>query len=122
MTPTKKPGPSLLASHWALDPSIVYLNHGSFGATPARVLEAQNAIRARMESEAVRFFVEDAGRWKLVGELAVDAITPSATLEAFTDRWIPLGGIMTLSAGARIGASMHNANEGMVAHIEGGHY
>lgn len=59
MAPTAKPDPSPLASHWALDPSVVYLNHGSFGATPTRVLEAQIAFRTRMESEAVRFFVEE---------------------------------------------------------------
>lgn len=59
MTLIAKPGPSSLASHWSLDPGIVYLNHGSFGATPTRVLEAQTALRARMESEAVRFFVEE---------------------------------------------------------------
>lgn len=59
MSQPAKPAPSQLASHWSLDSSIVYLNHGSFGATPTRVLEAQSALRARMESEAVRFFVEE---------------------------------------------------------------
>lgn len=59
MTQVAKPAPSALASHWSLDPGIVYLNHGSFGATPRRVLEAQSLLRARMESEAVRFFVEE---------------------------------------------------------------
>jgi isopenicillin-N epimerase len=59
MTSIAKPAPSSLASHWSLDPSIVYLNHGSFGASPTRVLEAQSALRTGMESEAVRFFVEE---------------------------------------------------------------
>jgi isopenicillin-N epimerase len=53
------PRPSALASHWGLDPQTVYLNHGSFGATPTRVLGAQHAWRARLEQDAVRFFVED---------------------------------------------------------------
>lgn len=48
-----------LASHWTHDPSIVYLNHGSFGGCPRTVLAAQDAIRARMEAEPVRFFVEE---------------------------------------------------------------
>ncbi len=52
------PIPSPLARHWSLDPGVVYLNHGSFGATPTAVLAAQQGYRDRMEREAVRFFVE----------------------------------------------------------------
>ena len=48
--------PSPLASLWGLDPGITFLNHGSFGATPLSVLEAQAALRTRLESEPVRFF------------------------------------------------------------------
>ena len=40
---------------WILDPDIDFLNHGSFGATPVPVLEAQTEIRRQMESEPVRF-------------------------------------------------------------------
>lgn len=46
-------------SHWTLDPSITFLNHGSFGATPKPVLEKQNLIRAQMEREPVRFFARE---------------------------------------------------------------
>jgi isopenicillin-N epimerase len=48
--------PSPLASHWNLDPRVTYLNHGSFGASPRKVLEAQAALRVRMESSPARFF------------------------------------------------------------------
>ncbi len=40
---------------WLLEPGISYLNHGSFGACPAPVLEAQRAWRDRMEADPERF-------------------------------------------------------------------
>ena len=47
--------PSAFAQHWSLSPEIIFLNHGSFGACPRAVLAAQSELRARMESEPVRF-------------------------------------------------------------------
>jgi isopenicillin-N epimerase len=44
-----------LREHWTLDPTICYLNHGSFGATPKAVLAVQAELRARMEREPVLF-------------------------------------------------------------------
>jgi isopenicillin-N epimerase len=51
--------PSALAQHWTLEPGLAYLNHGSFGATPRPVLDAQRAWQDRMEEEPVRFFSRD---------------------------------------------------------------
>lgn len=42
---------------WALDPAITYLNHGAFGAAPRPVLEAQDRVRAELESDPTAFYV-----------------------------------------------------------------
>jgi isopenicillin-N epimerase len=55
----KLPEYSSHAKHWSLDPEIVFLNHGSFGATPTKIIERQNQLRQRMESEPVRFCVRE---------------------------------------------------------------
>jgi isopenicillin-N epimerase len=68
-----------LAARWALDPAVVFLNHGSFGACPRAVLEHQAALRAEMEAEPVRFLSReldprlDAARAVLAAFLGADA-------------------------------------------------
>jgi isopenicillin-N epimerase len=50
---------SPLHAHFALDPELVFLNHGSFGATPRVVLDAQSVLRERMEKNPMQFFLRD---------------------------------------------------------------
>ncbi len=45
-------------SFWHLDPRVVHLNHGSFGATPKVVLEAQSQLRDDLEANPTRWFLE----------------------------------------------------------------
>ena len=51
--------PSEFGRHWALDPAVDFLNHGSYGAAPRSVLAEQQAWRDRIEAEPVRFFSAD---------------------------------------------------------------
>jgi isopenicillin-N epimerase len=46
---------SNLKSHFLLDPQIIFLNHGSFGATPKPVFEAYQHWQMRLESQPVLF-------------------------------------------------------------------
>lgn len=43
---------------WQLEPGVVHLNHGSFGAAPTAVLVEQQRWRDLMERNPVRFMVE----------------------------------------------------------------
>ncbi|MCC6157505.1 MAG: aminotransferase class V-fold PLP-dependent enzyme [Deltaproteobacteria bacterium] len=44
---------------WTLDPEVIHLNHGSFGATPLVVQERQSEFRARLERDPMRFFLRE---------------------------------------------------------------
>ena len=48
-----------IRKHWMLEEGIAFLNHGSFGAAPIKVLHAQQAWQQRMERQPVDFFVRD---------------------------------------------------------------
>jgi isopenicillin-N epimerase len=77
------------AAHWALDPAVTFLNHGSFGACPTAVLEAQQRLRRELEAEPVRFLARelddrlDTARAALAAFLGADAddlaFVPNAT-------------------------------------------
>jgi isopenicillin-N epimerase len=48
-----------MLAEWQLDPGVLYLNHGTVGATPRRVLARQQSIRDEMERQPSRFLLRD---------------------------------------------------------------
>ena len=87
---TVHPKAAELAHCWILDPAVVYLNHGSFGACPRVVLDEQARVRERMERQPMSFFVReyeealDAARAELGAFLGAEprnlAWVPNATV------------------------------------------
>jgi isopenicillin-N epimerase len=83
------PNPQFPRSLWSLDPNVIFLNHGSFGACPTAVLEKQSQLRSQLEAEPLRFFEDhleplwDAARQTLAefvgAEAAQLAFVPNAT-------------------------------------------
>lgn len=49
----------LLKHEFLLDPEIIYLNHGSYGATPRPVFEAYQSWQRRLEREPVQFITRE---------------------------------------------------------------
>jgi isopenicillin-N epimerase len=66
-----------MLEHWQLDPGCTYLNHGTVGATPRRVLQKQQALRDEMERQPSRFMLRE-----LNGEMPMPWRTVSRIREA----------------------------------------
>lgn len=47
------------ATDWALDPTVTFLNHGSFGACTKAILEVQRGWRDKLEAHPVRFLARE---------------------------------------------------------------
>ncbi|MEO8903065.1 MAG: aminotransferase class V-fold PLP-dependent enzyme [Polyangiaceae bacterium] len=50
---------SPFAAHFSLDPNVIYLNHGAFGACPRVVQAQQREYRDRLEKNPVHFFMRE---------------------------------------------------------------
>jgi isopenicillin-N epimerase len=56
MATTRSFGKPMLAE-WSFEPGVTYLNHGTVGVTPRRILAVQQAIRDEMERHPARFIL-----------------------------------------------------------------
>ncbi len=93
-----------LGGLFLLDPDIVFLNHGSFGARPAIVAEEQARFRSLAEAEPVRFLARDSGVL-LEGALAWLASLVGASVRdlAFVENATTAVGIAARSLGLASG-------------------
>jgi isopenicillin-N epimerase len=48
-----------MRDHWMLDPAITYINHGTVGAPPKRVLDMQQKLRDEMERQPSCFLLRE---------------------------------------------------------------
>ena len=75
----QRPAKSAPSRLWGLEEDRVFLNHGSFGATPTAIREEQRTWQDLMENEPVRFFEDlmpgilQTTREKLASFLSCDA-------------------------------------------------
>lgn len=72
--------PSPFAELWPLDPGVLHLNHGSFGACPRAVLDFQRALAEELEREPTDFLVR-----RLPGRLAAARAALGAFVGAAPD-------------------------------------
>jgi isopenicillin-N epimerase len=118
--------PGDLRPLWPLDPRVTFLNHGSFGACPRAVLEAQGRLRDRLEAEPVRFLSRelegllDGAREALGAFVGADpddlAFVPNATTGVNTVlRWLDLGAGDELLATDHAYNACRNALEAVTA-------
>ncbi|GAB4198441.1 MAG: aminotransferase class V-fold PLP-dependent enzyme [Coleofasciculaceae cyanobacterium] len=80
---------SSVQAFWSLDSAIAFLNHGSYGACPLPVLDAQQRLRRQLERQPLRFFMRefeallDAARSQLAAFVGVQpdelVFVPNAT-------------------------------------------
>ncbi len=48
-----------LKTHFLLDPEVIFLNHGSFGATPVAVFNDYQKWQRKLENQPVKFLGRD---------------------------------------------------------------
>lgn len=78
------------------------------GANGARVDKITIVATGTTTAGMVRLFIHDGANARLYREIEVTAITPTATVKAFLESFVPLNGLI-LPTGYSLRASTHNA-------------
>jgi len=89
---------------WLLEPGAVYLNHGTVGAPPRRVLAAQQAIRDAIERHPARFLLRELTEVR-VGGPRVEPPRMRAAAEAVAARFGARGEDLVFVDNATTGAN-----------------
>jgi len=64
--------------HWLLDPQIVYLNHGTVGATPIPVIEHWRRIQDEIERQPAQYLLRELADHAAIGEPAAPRMRVAA--------------------------------------------
>ncbi|MFK8112493.1 MAG: aminotransferase class V-fold PLP-dependent enzyme [Rubripirellula sp.] len=106
-----------LSDHWQMNPQIDFLNHGSFGATPTIVLEAQHKFRDSLEFDPIQFLAPERdleSKLDAVREAIAKLVHASATDLAFvrnaTDGVNAVVRSLPLNAGDEVVCTNHGYN------------
>jgi isopenicillin-N epimerase len=89
-----------MLEHWMLDPDCTYLNHGTVGATPRRVLQKQQALRDEMERQPSRFVLRELGGfmpmpWRSISRLREASTHVAAFVGAAADDLVLVPNVTT---------------------------
>src|SRR5512143_4145739 len=101
-----------LRAQFLLDPQVVFLNHGSFGATPRPVFESYQRWQRELENQPTEFFGRRAGGLLAQSRqaLAADLGTTDANLAYATNTTTGLNVVarsLALSPGDEVLATDH---------------
>lgn len=89
-----------MLDHWLLDPSCIYLNHGTVGATPRRVLHKQQMLRDEMERQPSKFMLRELNAeapmpWRTVSRLREASAQVAAFVGAHADDLVLVANVTT---------------------------
>ena len=88
-------------SPWDLDPSILYLTHGTYGACPRPVLEAQRAMLQELEANPIQFLTRELeDRWDVARRSIAEFL--NADPEALVGVPNATTGVATVLAGLKL--------------------